>query len=91
MRRPQVTRSVIVTDYKCVVLNLNKGTAETKTYRLTGHESTDKKALEKLKNKYDTESINIVTIKETEPKIVTYVMDLDKFIAGAEEKEKEQN
>lgn len=90
MRRPQVTRGVIVTDYSCVTLNMSKGTADTKVLRLIGHESTDKKALEKLKEKYETNNLKIVTIKEAETKIVTYVMDLNKFIENAEEK-KENN
>ena len=61
-RRRVVTRTVVGTEYTCMVVDTATATVGTKVYTLTGQTYTQDKALKLIQKQYDTDTEKVVSI-----------------------------
>lgn len=83
MRKPMVTRTIILTSI--TALCVNPQTAETfeQEFTLTGKIADKDKALKRVSKQYNTEICSIVAIRELKEVNELYGMDETDFIKGA--------
>lgn len=83
MRKPMVTRTIILT--QVTALCVNPQTAETfeDEFTLTGKIADKDKVLKRLSKQYNTEDCTIVSIRELKEVNELYGMDEADFIKGA--------
>lgn len=80
-----VTRTIVSTNVTVICLNIETAEPTNETYSIAGqYEKKDAdKLLKKLKAKYDTDSVKLVSIVSTEKHEEVYGMSEDDFMAQA--------
>lgn len=81
-RERYVTRTVNVTTYSVMCLNIETAQPETREYKTTG-KHTNSEMLKKLQKQHDTATLKLVTIIGTTEEIVLYGMPETEFIKVA--------
>lgn len=82
-RHPMVTRTIHSTKVTCMWVNINTQETGTDTYILSGTITTEKKALEKAQEEYNTDEIKLVHIEKLELIAGLYGMDEAQFLKEA--------
>lgn len=85
MRKRMVTRTIVSTDVTVICLNIETAEPTNATYTVAGqYDQKDyQKLLNKLKAKYDTDEVKLVSIVSTVKKEEVYGMAEDEFMAQA--------
>jgi hypothetical protein len=85
MRKRMVTRTIVSTDVTVICLNIETAEPSDETYTIAGqYEQKDfDKLLKKLKSKYDTDTVKLVSIVSVDKHEEVYGMTEDDFMAQA--------
>lgn len=84
-REAMVTRRFEFTEAKCLTVNLETNETEFKTFRYTGTSSSPEKILKFLKRHEDSDESMVIKVISTQKISKLYGMDIDSFLAAADE------
>ena len=86
-RKRMVTRTLISTELTILCLDVETGEPMNRKFIVTGKFNNDEAALKKAKQTYESTTLKLVHVVNSEQMKLQYKMDENKFIANADEVE----